>query len=71
LREGKRTPGSDGADPWTRPRFEPWGVVTIHKADRVAIGGIGFQGGPDEAGMVEIGYNIVPEYEGLVTSVFI
>ncbi len=24
---------------------------------------IGFHGGPDEAGMVEIGYNIIPAYE--------
>ena len=41
-----------------------WDGIIIHKADRVAIGGIGFHGGPDEAGMVEIGYNIIPEYQG-------
>ncbi|HLH60754.1 MAG TPA: GNAT family N-acetyltransferase [Ktedonobacteraceae bacterium] len=41
-----------------------WDGIIIHKADQVAIGGIGFHGGPDEAGMVEIGYNIIPAYEG-------
>jgi ribosomal-protein-alanine N-acetyltransferase len=41
-----------------------WDGIIIHKADRVAIGGIGFHGPPDAAGMVEIGYNIIPAYEG-------
>ncbi len=41
-----------------------WDGIIIHKADQVAIGGIGFHGAPDEAGMVEIGYNIIPAYEG-------
>ncbi len=35
----------------------------IEEAEQIAIGGIGFHGGPDEAGMVEIGYNIIPAYE--------
>ncbi len=41
-----------------------WDGIIIHKAEQVAIGGIGFHGGPDEAGMVEIGYNVIPAYEG-------
>lgn len=41
-----------------------WDGIIIHKADLVAIGGIGFHGPPDGAGMVEIGYNIIPAYEG-------
>jgi len=41
-----------------------WDGIILNKADRVAIGGIGFHGPPDEAGMVEIGYNIIPAYEG-------
>lgn len=41
-----------------------WDGIIIHTADRIAIGCIGFHGGPDEAGMVEIGYNIIPSYEG-------
>ena len=41
-----------------------WDGIIIHKADQVAIGGIGFHGGPNEEGMVEIGYSIIPEYQG-------
>jgi ribosomal-protein-alanine N-acetyltransferase len=41
-----------------------WDGIIIHKADQVAIGGIGFHGPPDETGRVEIGYNIIPAYEG-------
>jgi ribosomal-protein-alanine N-acetyltransferase len=41
-----------------------WDGIILHKADQVAIGGIGFHGPPDEAGKVEIGYNIIPAYEG-------
>jgi RimJ/RimL family protein N-acetyltransferase len=46
------------------PLGRVWDGIILHKADRVAIGGIGFHGPPDEAGMVEIGYNIIPVYEG-------
>lgn len=41
-----------------------WDGIIIHKAEQIAIGGMGFHGGPDAAGMVEIGYNIIPAYEG-------
>src|SRR5260370_1084853 len=41
-----------------------WDGIILHKADQVAIGGIGFHGPPDVAGRVEIGYNIIPAYEG-------
>jgi len=41
-----------------------WDGIIIHKAEQIAIGCIGFHGGPNEAGMVEIGYNIIPAYEG-------
>lgn len=46
------------------PAKRVWDGIIIHKADQIAIGGFGFHGAPDEAGMVEIGYNIIPEYEG-------
>ena len=46
------------------PTGHVWDGIIIHKADQVAIGGIGFHGGPDEEGMVEIGYSIIPEYQG-------
>lgn len=41
-----------------------WDGIIIHKAEQIAIGGIGFHGGPDAEGRVEIGYNIIPAYEG-------
>jgi ribosomal-protein-alanine N-acetyltransferase len=46
------------------PTGQVWDGIILHKADRVAIGGIGFHSPPDEAGRVEIGYNIIPAYEG-------
>jgi ribosomal-protein-alanine N-acetyltransferase len=43
--------------------FEPvWDWIAIHKMDQVVIGDIGFMGGPDQDGVVEVGYSIVPEY---------
>ncbi|HCI80751.1 MAG TPA: GNAT family N-acetyltransferase [Ktedonobacter sp.] len=45
------------------PTHATWDVITVHKADKVVIGGIGCHGAPDEAGMVEIGYDIIPEYQ--------
>ncbi len=39
-----------------------WDGVIVHKADGVAIGGMGFHGGPDVTGAVEIGYDVVPAY---------
>lgn len=39
-----------------------WSGLIIHKADRMLIGDMGFVGGPNEEGVVEIGYSIVPEY---------
>jgi [ribosomal protein S5]-alanine N-acetyltransferase len=41
-----------------------WDGIILQKADQRAIGGIGFHGPPDEIGRVEIGYNIIPAYEG-------
>jgi ribosomal-protein-alanine N-acetyltransferase len=41
-----------------------WDGIIIHKADQTAIGCMGFHGPPDQAGRVEIGYNIIPAYEG-------
>jgi ribosomal-protein-alanine N-acetyltransferase len=39
-----------------------WDGIIVHKADGVAIGGMGFHGGPDGIGAVEIGYDVVPAY---------
>lgn len=39
-----------------------WDGIIVHKRDKVVIGDMGFKGGPDAAGAVEIGYSIIPEY---------
>jgi len=44
------------------PSDPVWDWIVIHKADQAVIGDIGFMGGPDQQGVVEIGYSIVPEY---------
>jgi RimJ/RimL family protein N-acetyltransferase len=45
------------------PASRNWGFyLFIHTADRVLIGEGGFKGKPDEEGVVEIGYALVPEY---------
>lgn len=51
-----------GLDP--RP-FGAFLVVLGSETDpELVIGGIGFHGGPDEHGRVEIGYGIAPSYRG-------
>src|SRR5579884_3005315 len=45
------------------PEAGTWDGLILHKADHVLIGGMGFKDGPDEHGMVEIGYSIIPEYQ--------
>ena len=44
------------------PSGAVWDGIIVHKADGVAIGGMGFHGGPDETGAVEIGYDVVSAY---------
>ena len=44
------------------PSEPAWDWIAIHRLDQGVIGGIGFMGGPDEDGVVEVGYDIVPEY---------
>ena len=39
-----------------------WDGIIVSKVDRTVIGDMGFMGGPDETGAVEIGYSIVPAY---------
>ncbi|HET7584308.1 MAG TPA: GNAT family N-acetyltransferase [Gemmatimonadaceae bacterium] len=45
---------------------DPWllGFVVVHREARCAIGNAGFTGPPDRSGSVEIGYGIVPAFEG-------
>ena len=44
------------------PSEPPWDWIAIHRMDQGVIGGIGFIEGPDKDGVVEMGYDIVPEY---------
>ena len=47
----------------THPSSARWGMYLFaHTKDRALIGNGGYKGEPDEEGMVEIGYAIVPEY---------
>jgi len=46
------------------PTGRVWDGIIIHTADQVAIGSIGFHGEPDEAGALELGYSIIPQYRG-------
>lgn len=39
-----------------------WTYLFIHPQERALVGSGGFKGRADEAGMVEIGYEIAPEY---------
>lgn len=46
------------------PSYGLWSGMIIHTADRLAIGGMGCKAPPDDQGRVEIGYDIVPAYQG-------
>ncbi len=49
---------SSGPDPWT------YGFAVVDRESRSVVGNAGFKGPPDQQGMVEIAYGIVPDYEG-------
>lgn len=49
---------ASGPDPWH------YGFFIIERARREVIGTAGFKGPPDEDGVVEIAYGVVPSYEG-------
>ncbi|WP_376766765.1 GNAT family N-acetyltransferase [Peribacillus huizhouensis] len=36
----------------------------IHKKDQFIIGDMGFKGGPNAEGMIDIGYSVVQNYQG-------
>lgn len=44
------------------PSSSAWDGLIIHKVDNIIIGDMGFKGGPDAVGRLEIGYSITPEY---------
>lgn len=49
---------SSGADPW----FHGFAVIDCESS--LVVGNAGFKGPPDDEGMVEIAYGIVPGFEG-------
>ena len=56
--EGLRTAVGQGPNPWRH------GFWVVEKQTGQIVGGAGFKGAPDAAGMVEIAYGIVPSREG-------
>lgn len=48
---------SSGPNPWQ------WGFAVIEKASELVVGIAGFKGPPDDEGMVEIAYGVVPAFE--------
>ena len=41
-----------------------WYAVRIDSGHPILCGGVGFKGPPDKGGMVEIGYSVLPEFQG-------
>jgi [ribosomal protein S5]-alanine N-acetyltransferase len=46
------------------PNETEWEGIIIHKIDNTIMGDMGFKGGPNEEGIIDIGYSIVPSYQG-------
>lgn len=46
------------------PSLGAWSGIIIHEADNIVIGSMGFKAPPDDEGMVEVGYDIIPAYQG-------
>ncbi|MFV2046335.1 hypothetical protein KDJ21_008225 [Metabacillus litoralis] len=42
------------------PDENEWEGIIINKEDNTSIGDMGFKGGPNEEGIIDIGYSIVP-----------
>jgi RimJ/RimL family protein N-acetyltransferase len=63
---------SDEVSPWWVARLkastvpDPWlhGFAVVDQQSGLVIGNAGFTDAPDDQGMVEIGYGIVPSFEG-------
>ncbi|MGP4108485.1 GNAT family N-acetyltransferase [Virgibacillus sp. L01] len=52
-------------DRFTRcPEENEWEGIIIHKKDNTIMGDMGFKGGPNEEGEMDLGYSIVPSYQG-------
>jgi [ribosomal protein S5]-alanine N-acetyltransferase len=47
-----------------KPGLSRWNRLIVHKEEQMIIGEIGCKGEPTGQGVVEIGYGIVPAYQG-------
>jgi ribosomal-protein-alanine N-acetyltransferase len=48
-----------------RTALQGWGIwLMLHRAEQVLLGDIGFKGPPDKRGAAEIGYSVLPAYQG-------
>ncbi|HEX7977077.1 MAG TPA: GNAT family N-acetyltransferase [Gemmatimonadaceae bacterium] len=54
----ERLRSATGPDPWV------YGFAVIHHDDQCVIGAASFKGPPDDDGVVEVAYGIVPAYQG-------
>lgn len=46
------------------PSIEQWSGMIVHVSAAILIGTMGFKASPDEFGNVELGYDIIPKYQG-------
>lgn len=46
------------------PSIGQWSGMIAHVSNAILIGSMGFKSPPDQLGNVEIGYDIIPEYQG-------
>ncbi|MDP9728942.1 GNAT family N-acetyltransferase [Alicyclobacillus tolerans] len=46
------------------PSIGQWSGMIVHVSDAILIGTMGFKSSPDEFGNVEMGYDIIPKYQG-------
>lgn len=44
--------------------YGQWSGLIVHEMDKIVIGTMGFKAPPDQHGNVEIGYDIIPSYQG-------
>lgn len=47
-----------------QPDRDHWNGIIIDRTELVAVGGIGFKDLPDQSGTAELGYNVIPSYQG-------
>ncbi|QDP39050.1 GNAT family N-acetyltransferase [Radiobacillus deserti] len=45
------------------PGGSKWSYLIVNNSDQTVVGEVGCKGGPDENGLVEIGYGVVPSYQ--------